>query len=97
MKVTQNDIKNINELYLKLKVKAAVARETGFSASTVAKYIIPGYVSQAEIEKNKKIFTIEDIPDFNVDMFIIDNWGDLCLLSSAEVDEIHELWNELSL
>ena len=39
-RVTQEDIIKINELYLKLKNKSAVARETGFSLSTISKYII---------------------------------------------------------
>ena len=34
-KVTNEDIVRFNELYAKLKTYAAVARETGFSASTV--------------------------------------------------------------
>ena len=39
-KVTEEDKILINELYIKLKTYAAVARETGFSPTTVKKYII---------------------------------------------------------
>ena len=42
-KVTQKDIERINDLYLELGTYAAVAREVGFSASTVKRYVIPGY------------------------------------------------------
>lgn len=34
-KVTHEDIKKMNRLYLKLKTYAAVSREVGFSPSTV--------------------------------------------------------------
>jgi DNA invertase Pin-like site-specific DNA recombinase len=49
-KVTEQDKIQINELYLELKTYAAVARETGFSPSTVKKYIIPNYISQNDIK-----------------------------------------------
>ena len=38
-KVTNEDILRINELYYKHKTYAEVARQTGFAASTVKKYI----------------------------------------------------------
>ena len=41
--VTQADIKEMNRLYLELKTYAAVARVTGFSPSTVKKYIVPDF------------------------------------------------------
>ena len=47
-RITPEKIEQINELYLKLKVKKRVAEEMGISPSTVSKYIIPGYVAQSE-------------------------------------------------
>ena len=47
MKITDEVIEQINELYLECKVKAQVARIVGCSPATVSKYIIPGYVSRA--------------------------------------------------
>ena len=38
-KVTNEDILRINELYYKHKTYAEVARQTGFAASTVKKYV----------------------------------------------------------
>ena len=93
-RVTQEDIININELYLKLKTKTAVARETGFSVSTVSKYIIADYKPAAAIEKKK--FTGE-IPEFDEMIFMIDDWTPLLEISDAEMDEICELWGELNL
>ena len=39
-KVTQENIIEMNEIYLKVGTYAETARRTGFSASTVKKYII---------------------------------------------------------
>ena len=47
-KITDDEIELINELYLELGVKARVAEAVGRSASTVSKYIIPGYVSKKD-------------------------------------------------
>lgn len=47
MKITDEVIEQINELYLELKVKTQVARIVGCSPATVTKYLIPGYVSRA--------------------------------------------------
>ena len=41
-KVTQDVIKAFNEKYYACHNYSQVARETGFSAGTVKKYIIPG-------------------------------------------------------
>ena len=43
-KVTNEDILRINELYYKHKTYAEVARQTGFAASTVKKYVIPNKI-----------------------------------------------------
>lgn len=93
-RVTQEDIIQINELYIKLKTKAAVARETGFSASTVSKYIIPNYKPAAELQQKK--FT-GDLPDFNIEMFAIENWTPLLSVTDEEFEEIKELWEEIAL
>lgn len=47
IKITDEVIERINELYLDCGVKAQVARIIGCSPATVTKYIIPGYVSKA--------------------------------------------------
>ena len=96
-KVTNEDILRINELYYKHKVYAEVARQTGFSASTVKKYVIPGW--QPVVTENIIKFDIAQLPDFQeaVKLFRgIDNYGDLCVLTEREKDEIKELWGELA-
>lgn len=95
-KVTNEDILRINELYYKHKTYAEVARQTGFAASTVKKYVIPGWEPvQAE---NIIHFDIAQLPDFTEAVKIfhgIDNYGNLCALTEFEQKEIEELWKEL--
>ena len=96
-KVTNEDILRINELYYKHKVYAEVARQTGFSASTVKKYVIPGWEPVAV--ESIIYFDIAQLPDFQKAAEIfrgIDNYGNLCILTAYEQDEIKELWKELA-
>ena len=96
-KVTNEDILRINELYYKHKTYAEVARQTGFSAGTVKKYVIKGWEPVA-VENIKK-FDIALLLDFQEAIKIfrdIDNYGNLCVLTAYEQDEIKELWKELA-
>ena len=96
-RLTEDDKIRINELYLKYKTYSEVSRQTGFSPSTVKKYVIKDYKPSSELPK--KEFRLEDIPeDINYNMFIeADNLGKLCILSNEEKEEMKELWKELSL
>lgn len=90
--VTQSDIKEMNRLYLELGTYAAVARQTKFSPSTVKKYIIKDF----EPVEEKSIIRFErPLPEFDSKIFRKDDWGDLCVLSEEEIQEIKELWKEL--
>lgn len=94
-KITDADKIRINELYIKYHTYAAVARETGFAASTVKKYVIPNYIPQTEIQIKK--FTIEELPE-EIDYFAlaqIEDLGAICVLSDEEKEEVRELWKEL--
>lgn len=91
--ITQNDIKEINRLYLELKTYAAVSRATGFSLATVKKYIMKDF--KIVDEKNVKRFEGE-LPEFDNLLFRKSaNWGKLCELTDEEVEEITYLWEEL--
>ncbi len=92
--VTQDVIRQMNDLYLELGTYAAVARKTGFSPATVKKYIKPDYVKP----EDRHYLRFEGpLPEFDFKMFRGKDWGALCVLSDAEVDEIRELWKELDL
>lgn len=97
-KVTNEDILRINELYYKYKTYAEVARQTGFSASTVKKYVIKNWTPV--ITENIIRFDMAQLPDFTKAAEIfrnIDNYGYLCVLTDFEKEEIKELWGELAL
>lgn len=95
-RVTQDDIIKMNNLYLQLHTYAAVAREVGFSASTVKKYIIKNYAPPAKLVKQE--FHLSDLPKSNYTAFnMVKNWGDMCVLSDKEKEEIKELWKELAI
>lgn len=93
-KVTNEDILRINEIYYKTKVYAETARQTGFSASTVKKYVIPGW--QPVAVENIKRFDLKDLPKLDISLFRgIQNYGNLCTLTEFELNEMKELWTEL--
>lgn len=93
MRVTKDDVIKINELYLKHKTYAAVARETGFAPSTVKKYIDPNFaLPKKEVKKFDK-----SLPTVDFSIFRKPDWKDFMTLTAQEFDELHELWEELSL
>lgn len=94
-KVTTEDIKLFNELYYKYKTYAEVARQTGWSSSTVSKYIDKNYTPV--VQENVKRFDMSTMPEFTTERFAnVTNYGDLCALSEEEKQEIIELWKELA-
>ena len=96
-KVTNEDILRINELYYKHKTYAEVARQTGFAASTVKKYVDKNW----EPVKTENIirFDLVNLPNFSEATEIfrgVENYGDLCILNDKEKNEIKSLWEELA-
>lgn len=95
-RVTQEDIEKFNNLYYKNHNYSETARITGFSATTIKKYIIPNYIPREKLEIKRFSNEISELPDYTI-FKLIENWGDLCVLSEVEEVEIHELWEELNL
>lgn len=93
-RVTSEDILRMNEIYYKTHVFAEVARQTGFSASTVRKYVD---VNWKPIENENIVkFDMNNLPEFDTTCFKgIENYGDLCVLTEREQDEMKELLKEL--
>lgn len=93
-KVTTEDIFRFNELYYKYHTYAQVARETGFSASTVSKYVDKNW--KPVNTENIKRFDLRELPDFDSSIFKdVDNYGILCILTTREIEEMKEFWGEL--
>lgn len=84
----------LNELYYKYKNYAKVGREVGMTGPTVKKHIIPNYIPVEELLTHR--VTREDVPEVDLSQFEgLENWGDLCVLSDKEKQDMIELWKEL--
>lgn len=94
-RVTDADIIKINTIYHSCGNKAETARQTGFSASTVSKYIIPDFVPvKDEFEQNeqnenailfKYDFSQHKLP---LELFQSKNWNHLLPLNNKEIAEM---------
>lgn len=97
-RVTNEDIINFNTIYYKTKNYSQVARETGFSASTVKKYIDKNW--EPVKADNIVRFDLVNLPNFFevAPLFRgVENYGDLCVLSEKEKEQIKSLWEELAI
>ncbi len=96
-RVTEEDKIKFNELYAKLGTYAAVARETGFSASTVRRYIVkdstPVATPTEVVHFSEK--EMKDLNDIEEMFKSIDDWSTMCELDDEEKEEIKVLWKEL--
>ena len=90
-RVTQEDILLFNELYLKHKTYAAVARETAFSATTIKKYIIPNFTTAIPPIK------FEGETRLNIEIFKEYSWDNLLELSDKEKEGMEKLRKEVTL
>lgn len=92
-RITDEDKIKINELYLQYKTYAEVARQTGFAASTVKKYVIPNYVSINDLEIKK--FDKEIPNNYPTLPQTTEEWVDLLTLNKEEWDGLEELRKEI--
>ena len=80
----------MNESYLACGTYSGAAKATGWSASTVKKYIIPDYKSEQKVEVvDIELPPIEEIADR------LPPWYDLTCLTPEEEQEIKQLWKEM--
>lgn len=80
----------MNEAYLACGTYSGAAKATGWSASTVKKYIIPDYKSEQKVEVvDIELPPIEEIADR------LPPWYDLTCLTPEEEQEIKQLWKEM--
>lgn len=92
MRVTQDEIIEMNELYLEYHTYAAVAKEVGRAPSTVKRYIDPDYVSQKICQKLKEIDweALDEVPIINISTWEQDflRRRDFLQITDADVDVI---------
>lgn len=94
-RITLDDRRQINELYYKYKNYAEVARQTGWSASTVRAYVDKNYAPIME-DQIVRFDPYTDMPEFDETIFEgVDNYGDLCNLTEDEMIELFELRKEI--
>ena len=95
-RVTQEDIRNINEVYYVCKSYAETARRTGWTASTVSRYVDKNY-KPVQPEDVVRFDIKKDLPEFSTAMFeAADDWGSLCVLTEEEKLELAALWKEIA-
>lgn len=95
-KVQPDDIIKMNELYLKYGTYAAVAREVGFAATTVKKYIVKDFVQEDKLPIIKFSGTIPKAEDLMLPTDL-DGWNDWLCLSEEEKEQCDELRKEILL
>ena len=88
-RITEEEKKRINELYIIYHNYSEVARQVGCAPSTVKKYVIKDYKSEPE-KVDDIIFLEEDIPEqIDLNLFIkSDNFGEFCTLAEEEEKEL---------
>ena len=91
-RITDKDVIQINEAYLLCGTYSGAAKATGWSASTVKKYIISGYTSQIDAAAQGSMITLPDLDE------VVTNLKQMVhatMLTSEEVLEVTELWKEM--
>ena len=93
-KVQPSDIVKMNELYLKYGTYAAVAREVGFAATTVKKYIVKDFQSEADLPIIRFEGSVIKAEDLSLPVNI-EQWNKWLNLSDEEKIECDELRKEI--
>ena len=89
-RVSEEDIKLMNEAYLLCGTYSGVAKATGWSASTVKKYIVSDFKS----ESTQKTIEIS-IPSVEDTITYLCNHNNLSCLTEEEKKEMKNLWKEV--
>ena len=91
-RVGPEDIIQINEAYLVCGTYSGAAAATGWSASTVKKYVDPNYKSQSittEDEADIELPPLSQVAEW------LPPWYDITCLTPQEEKEIKQLWKEM--
>ena len=91
-RVTEEDIIQMNEAFLLCGTYSGAAKATGWSASTVKKYIISGYTSQINTAAQESMIALPDLDEVVANLM---QMAHATMLTSEEALEVTELWKEL--
>ena len=89
-RVTPEDIVTINETYLLCGSYSATAKATGWSTSTVSKYVDKNYVSKNGVEK-KTVKNIQPAAIEDTINYLLSHSNLSCLTEQERID-IKEIW-----
>lgn len=90
-RVTPEDIVIINETYLLCGSYSATAKATGWSASTVAKYVDKNYVSKETVKEAVKETLIQPA-ELDEAMNYLLSHSNLSCLTDQERADMKEIW-----
>lgn len=90
-RVTPEDIIIINETYLLCGSYSATAKATGWSASTVAKYVDKNYISNGATKESSKEITIQPA-ELDEAMNYLLSHSNLSCLTEQERADMKEIW-----
>lgn len=92
-RVNEKDIEEINEIYVSCHNISKTAEVTGWSASTVRKYLIPGYCAAMPSVENNVIITFEE----DIDKVIKDLLSNeaITIVSDEEKADLKNLWKRM--
>ena len=90
--VNEEDVIQMNEAYLLCGTYSGAAKATGWSASTVKKYIISGYTSQIDTAARESMITLPVLDEVVANLR---QMAHATMLTSEEALEVTELWKEL--
>lgn len=89
-RVQERDIILINEAYAEIGTYAGAARATGWSPSTVKRYVIQDYIPKKNIEEQPK-----ETQEFDIlpkeELQYPDNWRETMQLTDDELQGIKEI------
>ena len=91
-RITPEDIIIINETYLICKTYSATAKATGWSASTVAKYVDKNYISKGEIGENPHEDVTIQPAELDVAMDYLLSHSNLSCLTEQERADMKTIW-----
>ena len=86
--ITYQEIEEINNLLSQGKDCKFIGKKLGFSPYTISKYV-------GNFEEKNKIKFNEPLPEFNPTIFHNKDWGELCVLTDKEIEELRKLWEEM--
>lgn len=90
-RVTPEDVIKINEAYLLCGSYSAAAKATGWSASTVSKYVDPNYKSSVEGARVPFVQTIEPAA-LDIALEYLLNHSNLSCLTEQEHVDMKAIW-----